>query len=44
MSDAETTHVICSDFGATLDLGADEKDNCSIDNHAVINIFFVISN
>ena len=31
-------------FGATLDLGAAEKDDCSIDNHTVIGIFFVISN
>eukprot|EP00593_Proboscia_inermis_P009033 CAMPEP_0171322350 /NCGR_PEP_ID=MMETSP0816-20121228/114902_1 /TAXON_ID=420281 /ORGANISM="Proboscia inermis, Strain CCAP1064/1" /LENGTH=60 /DNA_ID=CAMNT_0011820801 /DNA_START=1216 /DNA_END=1401 /DNA_ORIENTATION=+ len=43
MSDAETTRVICTDFGATLDLSAAEKDNCSVDNHAVIDIFFVVS-
>ena len=42
MSNANTTRVICTDFGATLDLSASEKDNSSVDNHAVICIFFVI--
>ena len=31
-------------FGATLDLSIAEKDNSSIDNYAVILIFFVNSN
>ena len=31
-------------FGATLDLGAVEKDNRSVDNHLVICIFFVVYN
>ena len=44
MSDPNTTRVICTDFGATLDLGAVEKDNCSVDNHAIICIFFIIYN
>lgn len=39
MSDRDTTRVICTDFGATLDLGAAEKDNYSVDNHSVICIF-----
>ena len=33
--------LIMTDFGATLDLSASEKDNSSVDNHAVICIFFV---
>ena len=41
MSNPEVCRVICTDFGATLDLHASEKDNSSIDNHAVICIFFV---
>ena len=44
VSDRRTTRTICADFGATLDLGAVEKDNCSVDNHAVICIFFVVYN
>ena len=44
MSDADKHRVICTDFGATLDLCASEKDNCSVDNHAVLCIFFVLSN
>ena len=44
MSDSNTTHVICTDFGATLDLGASEKDNSSVNNHAVIAIFLVSHN
>ena len=31
------------DFGATLDLRAMETDNSSVDNHAVICIFFVLT-
>ena len=37
-------HIICTDFGATLDLAVAEKDNCSVDNHAVLAIYFVLSN
>ena len=44
MSNSDTTRVICTDFGATLDLSAVEKDNCSVDNHAVICIFFIVYN
>jgi hypothetical protein len=44
MSDPNTTRVICADFGATLDLGASEKDNSSVSNHAVIAIFLVSHN
>ena len=44
MSSADTHRVICTDFGATLDLSAAEKDNCSVDNHAVLAIYFVLSN
>ena len=32
----DTARVMLADFGATLDLGATEKGNCGIDNHAVI--------
>lgn len=41
MSDPETTRVLCTDFAATLDLKASEKDNSSVDNHAVVCIFLV---
>jgi len=44
MSNPLHTRVICTDFGATLDLSAIEKDNSSVDNHAVICIFFVLTN
>ena len=43
MSNHLHTRVICTDFGATLDLSAIEKDNSSVDNHAVICIFFVLT-
>ena len=36
--------IIFIDFDATLDLMAVEKDNSSVNNHAVIFIFFVCSN
>ena len=41
MREPNTTQIICTDFGATLDLGAVEKDNCSVDNHAIICIFLL---
>ena len=41
MSDKNLHRCIMTDFGATLDLSAAEKDNSSVDNHAVICIFFV---
>ena len=44
MSDPATTRIICTDFEATLDVRAVKKDNCFVDNHAVICIFFVIHN
>jgi hypothetical protein len=45
MSDhPNNTCVICTDFGTTLDLGASEKDNSSVNNHAVIAIFLVSHN
>ena len=33
-----------TDFGASLDLCAAEKDNSSVNNHAVVCIFFVLLN
>lgn len=39
MSDQNLHRVMCTDFGATLDLSAAEKDNSSVNNHAVICIF-----
>ena len=43
MSNALTTRAFFTDFGATLDLSASEKDkNSSVNNHAVIRIFFVL--
>ena len=44
MSDPNKHRIICTDFGATLDLGAAEKGNCSVDNHSVMCILFVVSN
>jgi hypothetical protein len=41
MSDGNTTRIICCDFGATLDLMSAEKDNSSVNNHAVICILLV---
>jgi hypothetical protein len=41
LSHPDRHRIICTDFGATLDLGAIEKDNCSVNNHAVVCIFFV---
>ena len=41
MSKPFDTGVICTDFGATLDLAAEGKDNSSTNNHFVIDIFFV---
>ena len=44
MSDPNKHRVICTDFGATLDLMSIEKDNSSVNNHAVICILFVSYN
>jgi hypothetical protein len=44
MSHPDLHRVLFTDFGATLDLCAAEKDNSSVNNHAVICIFFVITN
>ena len=41
MSHPDMARVFCTDFGATLDLGAGEKDNSLVNNHAVIGIFLV---
>ena len=43
MSNPNKHRVICTDFGATLDLGSSEKGNCSVDNHSVMCIIFVVS-
>jgi hypothetical protein len=42
MSNPLTSRVFCTDFGATLDLSAIEKDNSSVNSHAVVCIFFVL--
>ena len=42
MSNALTSCAFFADFGATLDLSASEKDNLSVNDHAVICIFFVL--
>ena len=44
MSDPDWCQIICTSFDAILDLCAAEKDNSSINNHAVIRIFFVLTN
>ena len=43
MSNSSNTRVTATDFGAMLSLYASKKDNCSVDNHAVVCIFFVLS-
>ena len=44
MSDSDKHHIICTDFGATLNLSAVDKDTSSVDNHVVICICFIIIN
>ena len=44
MPNSNTTRAIFTDLGVTLDLKATETDNSIIDNHAVICIFFVLTN
>lgn len=36
--------MICTDFDVTLDSSITEKNNSSVDNHAVICIYFVTHN
>ena len=43
-SDPDKHRVICTDFGATLDLRGAETDNCSVNNHSVVYIFYVLTN
>mmetsp|Transcript_53785 Transcript_53785/g.62870 ORF Transcript_53785/g.62870 Transcript_53785/m.62870 type:complete len:289 (-) Transcript_53785:197-1063(-) len=42
MSDPNKHRVLCTDFGATLDLIGAEKSNLSVNNHAIVDIFFVL--
>lgn len=44
ISEPNIQHVICTNFGATLDLGDLEKGNCFVGNHSMMPIFFVVSN
>ena len=44
MSDPTKCSVICTDFGATLNCMSSEKESSSINNRAVICIFFVSYN
>ena len=44
MSDPDRCQIICTNFGATFALCAAVKDNSSVDNHADICIFFVLTN
>ena len=44
MSHPYQHRIICTNFGATLDLFAMEKDNSSVNNHAVLCIYFVLTN
>ena len=41
MSDPTKYRIFFTNFGATLDLMGAEKDDSSVNNHAVIDIFFV---
>ena len=42
LSDPTTTLLVATDFGASLDLQAIEKDNCATDNHAAVCIMYVL--
>ena len=42
MDDTNLHCTICTYFDATLNLVSAEKDNCSVDTHAVICIFIVV--
>ena len=44
ISHSDLHRLIFTNFGATLDIIAVEKDNSSVNNHAVICIFFVCTN
>ena len=44
MSHPDHVRIICTIFCATLALCAAEKDNSSVHNHAIICIFFVLTN
>ena len=44
MSNPDKQRIICNDFRATLDLAAAEKDNGSVDNHSVLEIYSVLTN
>ena len=41
LSHRDLHRVICTDFGATLYLSDIEKDNCSVDNHAVVYVLCI---
>ena len=43
MLDPNKHRVICTDFASTLDLRGKATDNCSVDNHAVVAIFCVVT-
>lgn len=38
------TTIMPTDFSATLDLRAGQTDNCSINNHIVLDIYHVLNN
>jgi len=42
MSDPNKHRIFCTDFGATLDLMGAEIDKSSVNNHAIVDIFFVV--
>ena len=42
LSDPSTSLLVATDFGASLDLHAIEKDNCATDNHAAVCIAHVL--
>ena len=44
MSKPNIHQALCTDFGVMLDLFGLEKENSSVDNHAFLCIFFVLSN
>ena len=42
MCDRNKHKVICTDFAATLDLRGAQTNNCSINNYAVVCIFYIV--
>ena len=42
-NDLDTT-VVLTNFSIILDLHTRQTDNCSIDNHAVLDVYYILNN